>query len=506
MSTSPTESTILSLVGLQINLPPDVFDHLSSQYSVLDTTSSSHLHKIIRSLKSSPADTCCRVNLIESSVDEVIDGLREHLLTLESRCHDYMVQRHDTIEDLVIIRAKTKHCTTDTDADGTKLSSCSVPPNPQDANIFPSWPKRAELGWPMSHRAVIVDRFCGEAVLRGANIFVRGILSADSGITADEEIAVYADLRSPKSKSLPRGIVLEKYTGKCVFLGIGKSWTKRADYFSQSTGVGIQMIQIAGPPQPPLNSILTGKMMLQNLPSVCVAHALDPKPGETILDMCCAPGGKTTHVASLMNNEGSIIACDKSRKKMVSARDFFQSMGASCITPLALDSTKSLLMLKDDCWKSPKEVVDTAIATKKDGLLNVKGFYPNSFDRILLDPPCSALGLRPKLLIDSQSPEELLKFADYQRAFVRNAIQLLKTGGVLTYSTCTINACENEDMVKFILDEFPCMGLVPIPVELPGLSGLPDRGLTEAECTMVRRFDSCDDTMGFFLAKFVKVN
>ncbi|KAL7533580.1 hypothetical protein ACHAXR_005324 [Thalassiosira sp. AJA248-18] len=505
MSPSLESPEILSLDGLKINLPQDVYNHLAAQYSILDerllssihTTASSHLDKILYSMKTSPADTCCRVNLIHSSVEEVIEGLRGHISTIEHQ----IVRRHESIKDLVIIRAQPKP----NDSDNGALLSCSVPPN-QCNNLFPTWSTRADKGWPMSHRAVIVDRFCGEAVLRGANIFVRGILSADAGIAADEEIAVYADLRSPKSKSIPRGLVLENYSGRCVFLGMGFSCCKRSDYFSQSTGVGVRMSQIAGPPQPSLNSILTGSMMLQNLPSICVAHALDPQPGEVILDMCCAPGGKTTHLASLMNNEGMIIACDKSRKKMVSARDFFQSMGASCIIPLALDSTKSLL---DDGknWNSPKIIVDAASSAKKDGLLDIKGFYADSFDRILLDPPCSALGLRPKLLIDAQSSQELSKFATYQRRFVLNAIPLLKTGGTMTYSTCTINACENEDMVKIILSENPCMKLVPIPPELPGLPGLPDRGLTEEECQMVRRFDPCDggDTMGFFLAKFIKV-
>lgn len=511
MSASAESAEILSLKDLKITLPQDVYDHLATQYSVLDKTTTSatrftpsHIDNILERMKSSPGDTCCRVNLIQSSVDEVVDGLRDHISNIESQSNDYVIQCHDTLKDLVTIRSIPKENTNNSEG---MLYNCSAPLNPKCDNIFPHWPKRPELGWPVSHRAVIVDRFCGEAVLRGADIFVRGILSADSGIAKDEVIAVYADLRGPKCKSIPRGLVLEKYAGKCVLLGVGISCCKRSEYFAQSAGVGVRMIQIAGPPQPPLNSILTGKMMLQNLPSVCVAHALNPKPGEVILDMCCAPGGKTTHLASLMNNEGMIIACDKSRKKMVSARDFFQTMGATCIVPLALDSTKALLELgNDQSWESPNDIVDSASAANKDGLLNIKGFCANSFDRILLDPPCSALGLRPKLLIDAQSSQQLSKFGDYQRRFVCNAIQLLKPGGTLAYSTCTINACENEDMVKFILSEFPVMNLVPISADMPGLPGLQGRGLTEEECKMVRRFDPCDegDTMGFFLAKFAK--
>lgn len=77
----------------------------------------------------------------------------------------------------------------------------------------------------------------------------------------------------------------------------------------------------------------------------------------------------------------------------------------------------------------------------------------------------------------------------------------------MTYSTCTINSSENEEIVKFILSEFPCMKLVAIPEDIPGLSALSGYGLSDEECTMVRRFDPSDkniDSMGFFIAKLQK--
>jgi 16S rRNA C967 or C1407 C5-methylase (RsmB/RsmF family)/predicted ribosome-associated RNA-binding protein Tma20 len=429
---------------------------------------------------------------------------------------EYMIQQHDILSDLITIRATANN--------NNNLYYSKVPPNKKQSttsensvdfiiqntvnDLFPAWQLRHEQGWPITHRCVIIDRFCAEAVLRGADIFVKGILCADAGITEGEEVAVYANLprsnRSSKTIITTRGMLLQNYSDRCVFIGIGISKCKRADYFAQSSGLGVTMTSIAGPSQPPMNGVLGNKMILQNLPSIVVGHALDPQPGEVILDMCCAPGGKTTQVASLMNDIGLIIACDKSRRKIISCRDFFQ-VHASCIVPLALDSTKALLCEEE--WKSPKEIIDTSSTSSTHGLKDVKGFYANSFDRILLDPPCSALGLRPKLQIDIKSSKELLKAGDYQQRFIRNAVPLLKVGGVMTYSTCTINAYENEHMVKFILDKFPCMRLVSLS-HLPGLPGLPDMGLTEDECKMVRRFDPTDtslDTMGFFLAKFQKV-
>ena len=136
---------------------------------------------------------------------------------------------------------------------------------------------------------------------------------------------------------------------------------------------------------------------------------------------------------------------------------------------------------------------------------SVKRFFPESFDRILLDPPCSALGLRPKLFVVQEDMKELQKHATYQRKFVKEAVDLLRPGGVMTYSTCTISASENESMVRYILDNFPSLQLIPIKCKLgiPGLSGV---GLNEDECSKVRRFDPhhTQDTMGFFVALFQK--
>lgn len=144
----------------------------------------------------------------------------------------------------------------------------------------------------------------------------------------------------------------------------------------------------------------------------------------------------------------------------------------------------------------------------QDGLLKIDKFFPESFDRILLDPPCSALGLRPKLRVGQTTAKELLSFAHYQQRFISQAVALLKPGGTLVYSTCTIHAAENEGMVKYILYQYPKMNLVsvePPAIAALGGPGLPNQGLTKEQCAKVLRFDpTAADTMGFFLAKFSK--
>jgi 16S rRNA C967 or C1407 C5-methylase (RsmB/RsmF family) len=105
------------------------------------------------------------------------------------------------------------------------------------------------------------------------------------------------------------------------------------------------------------------------------------------------------------------------------------------------------------------------------------------------------------------SVASLESFARYQKRLVQAAVRLLKPGGILTYSTCTINTMENEWMVRHILDEYPAMRLEEIDIPL-GSPGLAAAGLGDHERSFVRRFDPADpttDSIGFFLAKFQKL-
>ena len=118
-----------------------------------------------------------------------------------------------------------------------------------------------------------------------------------------------------------------------------------------------------------------------------------PQPGEVIFDMCAAPGGKTTHIATLMNNTGRIFAADRSKRRAQSLKSLCERWGLDCVSPLFLDSASCISDSPD-----PKG----------------KRFCRESFDRILLDGPCSGIGLRPKFQ-EEKSLEEILGFEDYQR-------------------------------------------------------------------------------------------
>jgi len=458
----------LQSYDLSQGLDQEVKYLLSSQYG------DDHLHRILNNLKLPPSYASVRVNTLLINAEDAKEELMQALAKGGGGCETcFNVEFHDVLKDCLLLRG-----------------------NPV------SGPLRHNLGCegePLS--MILVDRLCGEAVLRGSDIFVTGILGAQKGMRRGDRCSIYAHVGGGGAF---RGMTVESYESACIFLGEGIAEVSRSDIFRLPNGIGVKVSRTVGPRLPPLNGLMNGKILMQNIPSIVVPNVLDPRPGDVVLDMCSAPGGKTTHIAALMENRGLLVACEKSKNKMMVARKRFHKMNASVVIPLVLDSTK--MVIEDEPWISPLEIITNAQRLEKAGdFLNVQKFHPHSFEKILVDPPCSALGLRPRLFIelDLRSLRKILK---YQKAFVENAVQLLKEKGVMTYSTCTINSEENEGMVEWILNKFSCLTLVPIDISFGGNPGLPNCGLSDVERNMVRRFDACDqfDTMGFFIAKFVK--
>jgi methyltransferase NSUN6 len=352
--------TLVSLDDLKIGLSESVYEHLLATYhKIEDEAPADHLERIMDRMKRPPATCIFRVNQLMTTPDHVVSELHKlmqewvHESSVDGPSIQYDIARHAVFADVVeiVIHPDSAH---------QSLSHCTKPPKDNLPLIYPNWPKRKLSGFPLTHKVIICDRFCGEAVLRGSSIFVKGILAADVKIAKDDTLAVYADIRdSSVTTRINRGMILDQYKGTAVFLGVGKAACDRAEMFSQQQGLGVIMSvqQRAGPILPPLSGRLQHLVHLQNLPSILVAHALDPQPGDVIFDMCAAPGGKTMHLASLVHNKATIVASDKSRKKMVTASSVFESAQCTCITPLALDSAHCVDHdAPPESWKSVKEV------------------------------------------------------------------------------------------------------------------------------------------------------
>ncbi|OQR74370.1 putative methyltransferase NSUN6-like [Tropilaelaps mercedesae] len=329
-----------------------------------------------------------------------------------------------------------------------------------------------------AHRQVIVDLECGEAVLRGANVFVPGLMGAPGSLTQGDEVAVYADVDNDCRRGNKR-----YYKGGKVFVGNGVARLSRDDIFKNRVTQGVA-IDVTQPVYncPPLNNVFRDLLFLQNIPSIVCSRVLDPQPGETVLDMCSAPGGKTVHIATLMRNQGTIIALDKAQARLQKTADNCMRWRLTSVRCFDHDGTLPF----DD----------------NPGMNNV----PRQFDRVMVDAPCSALGQRPRLLY-RQSLKEVNSYPTVQRSLLKTACALLRTAGVLVFSTCTINVVENEDVVVWALNNLP-LELVP---QIPHLGGFGRSavGLTEIDRKMLQRFEGLHegndfdrDTIGFFIAKF----
>ncbi len=186
-------------------------------------------------------------------------------------------------------------------------------------------------------------------------------------------------------------------------------------------------IRILSPTYPPsLPGFQEGLFTVQDESSQLAALFLSPLPGETILDLCAAPGGKATHLAQLMENRGSILACDRDDRKLRLVREAAARLGISIIETRKLDASRPL----------------TELGGRR-------------YDRILLDAPCTGLGVlrRNPEAKWRLKPEDPARMAVLQGAILRNAAECLAEGGVLLYSTCSTSVEENEQLIDEFVSE-----------------------------------------------------
>ncbi|MBN1664722.1 MAG: 16S rRNA (cytosine(967)-C(5))-methyltransferase RsmB [Deltaproteobacteria bacterium] len=188
-------------------------------------------------------------------------------------------------------------------------------------------------------------------------------------------------------------------------------------------------------------SYQNGHVQMQDEASQMIARLADPRRGDRILDLCAGTGGKTTHLAAIMGNEGHITAIDVSRQKLAALKKNAERLGVSIIHTLPGDAAGSLK-------------IDTQ----------------QKFDKILIDAPCSGLGsLRRNPEIKWRlTPQDIDKSAALQRCLIRNAVHYIKDGGRLIYSTCTNLPEENEDIIEDFLETHGGFHRLPLPETIPG--------------------------------------
>ena len=227
------------------------------------------------------------------------------------------------------------------------------------------------------------------------------------------------------------------------------------------------------PPTSELPFIKEGLYIIQDEASQLVTYILDPKPGERILDACAAPGGKTTHMAQKMENQGEIYALDLSKGKIDLIEETCQRLGIGIVQTIKGDAAK--------------------ILSVPQGM---------KFDRILADVPCSGFGTlrRNPDLKWRRGEKEIRRLSELQSSILRNLSAYVKGGGVLIYSTCTVFHEENEDVVVKFLNKHPEFQLDRMDKVLP------EKCRSFIQGSYFKTFPQKGEMDGFFVARLIKLS
>ena len=202
-----------------------------------------------------------------------------------------------------------------------------------------------------------------------------------------------------------------------------------------------------------------GLFIVQDISAGMTALILDPKPGDYCLDACAAPGGKTTHLAEIMKNKGKILALDLYESRVKLIEENAKRLGINIIKTKTLDSTIYYKNLE------------------------------NKFDKILLDVPCSGIGVikRKPDIKWHRKEEDILDITKTQKIILENASKYLKQNGEMVYSTCSILKEENEDIINEFLEKNNNFKIEKISENSTFINILPD-----------------DEKDGFFICKLIK--
>jgi 16S rRNA (cytosine967-C5)-methyltransferase len=202
---------------------------------------------------------------------------------------------------------------------------------------------------------------------------------------------------------------------------------------------GLRLGDVRGPVDR-LKAFKRGWFLVQGEAAQICSHLLNPRQGDWVLDVCAGLGGKSTHMAALMGNKGRVIALDRENRRLEQLAESARRLGARGVAAVAADAAERL-----------SDVIG------------------RRFDRILVDAPCSGLGVisrHPDIKL-TKGPEDIHRLALLQKAILYQAVHLLKPGGRLLYATCTLSQEENEGVVEGIFKENAELALADLKTSTP---------------------------------------
>ena len=212
-----------------------------------------------------------------------------------------------------------------------------------------------------------------------------------------------------------------------------------------------------------------GWWAVQDSSAQLVAYLLDPQPGETVIDACGAPGGKSLHIAELMRDEGTVLSCDRTASRTKKIQQNIDRLGTCSVRPITCDS------------RNQPTFIDQA-------------------DRVLLDVPCSGLGTlnRHADARWRQTPESVTGLVTLQKELLSHVSTWVKVGGVMVYSTCTLHPEENEEQIRWFLNEHEGWKIEP-PSSDFGLTAT--SGLSATKEGWIKVWPHRQQMDGFFMVK-----
>ncbi len=296
---------------------------------------------------------------------------------------------------------------------------------------------------PIYDKKIYVNKYASESIYLGSNLYIPGILKADK-IRKGDKVTIFNKNEIP--------------------LASGISVIDWEDIYRLKKGLAVIVEDSIYKTQKirELPGFEEGYVYSQSLPSMWVGEIANPKEGSIIIDMNAAPGGKVGNIAQKVGRNSKIIAIDR---------------------PSKINDLKEKMKRLGYDWV---EVIggDSRYASQE---LNIK----EKADLVLIDPPCTNLGVIPKLS-DKKSLRDALILSRYQKQFINEAFKLLKPGGILMYSTCTLTYIENEENIKYALD---------LGFELEDIN-IKEKNVIKNDYGI--RFSPENNYPGFFISKLIK--
>lgn len=316
-------------------------------------------------------------------------------------------------------------------------------------NVIITTPKGPfKIQFESNMKEIIVDNKAAEMIYQGSDVFVPGVKRANK---------------------VKKGDVVKVMNQRGMSVSKAKAMMDHHDMLVQKKGIAARnMLSPFIVPNLSQLNLEDFPAYFQSLPAYLTSLNLEPKKDQTILDCCSAPGNKTLHLNELTQDKSKIIALDRSSRRLDKLRKKIRKHKIKNIIP------------------------------KVGNIIELSKNWQVKFDKILIDPPCSSLGLRPRLVHDMDL-KTIKSIADYQKAIFYACNELIKPNGEIVYSTCTITKEENEDIIENAIEKYNY-----VPSQLSFRYSKSTSLIRSFDYALQRFIPGVDKTLGFFFAKLQK--